>query len=93
MRIHHVAFSVSDLAESVEWYEKNFGFKKVSGIEREFGTFALLQNEAGENIELIQHPKPLSLPDQRKTVESDIQEIGTKHLALRVDDLDAVLSD
>jgi len=93
MKIHHVAFSVSDIVSSIDWYEKNLGFKKSHGVERDFGTFALLTNTEGENIELIQHPNSLPLPEQRKDLLDDIQQIGTKHLALQVEDLEATLSD
>jgi len=93
MKIHHVAFSVSDIVSSTDWYEKNLGFKKSHVIERDFGTFALLTNTEGENIELIQHPNSLPLPEQRKDLLDDIQQIGTKHLALQVEDLEATLSD
>ena len=93
MKIHHVAFSVSDIVSSIDWYEKNLGFKKSHGVERDFGTFALLTNTEGENIELIQHPNSLPLPEQRKDLFDDIQQICTKHLALQVDDIQSTLRD
>ena len=86
--LDHVAISVSNLNRSIEFYKKNFGFScdKVSEMPRGNGKFALLQ-KPGFTIETFQMSGVLPLPDYRKTTDTDLQTIGVKHFAIRVNDI------
>ncbi len=93
MKIHHVAISVSSMDSSIEWYRRHLGFGDPAfhtSSDRQLD-MALLSNVHGDHIELFAHAKPQELPSERCEVSSDIQQIGTKHVCLRVASLDKAL--
>jgi len=84
---HHIAFTVKNLQQTINWYENNLGFKVLTEYEKKGVKKALLQLDEvlielfdnGENTKL--------LPNYRKTVADDLQVIGTKHIGIEVEDL------
>lgn len=84
----HVGISVKNMEESIQWYSKNLGFKagetvyvpplksKICFMEKE--DFAL---------ELFEYDKPIDIPQERLTPNSDLQTIGTKHVAFLTDNM------
>lgn len=88
----HVGLSVSDLSVSVPWYEAVLGFCEVRRYRAEQlkAELCFLERE-GFELELFQYDNPRSLPAERRHPNTDLQTIGTKHLAFRVDDLTAML--
>lgn len=88
----HVGISVYNMKESLEWYEKNFGFKlsKEDGFVEPLGATICFMEKDGFEIELFEYKEPKELPEIRRHPNSDLTEVGTKHMAFRVDDMDAV---
>ena len=86
--IDHIAVSVTNLAESIKFYEMNFGFtcERVVELPGQRGKVALL-SRAGFAIEMFELAGVLPLPDYRKTPETDLSTVGVKHLALKVKDI------
>lgn len=88
----HVGLSVADLSISVPWYEAVLGFREVrrSRAEPLKAQICFLDRD-GFELELFQYDRPKPLPPERRHPDTDLQTIGTKHLAFRVDDLAAFL--
>ena len=90
MKVDHVAVTVSDLKQSIEWYTKFLGC--LLKDEYHSGEWHIAVMRLGEfDIELIQLDKTDNLPEYRKNVMSDIKTVGTKHFAINVDDLDKTI--
>lgn len=83
---HHTAFTVTDLEESIDWYQKILGFAVVKRHEMKEGAFVLMQRE-DVFIELFHFDNTKPLPQSRQELMSDLHEVGTKHLCIEVDDL------
>ena len=80
--LDHVNMSVKDLAESVDWYGRVFGFRKVEGGRYDGRPWAILR--AGEALLcLYEHPERGS-PDPEEHGHH-----GAAHFGLRIDDQDA----
>lgn len=89
----HVGLSVSDLAVSVPWYEAALGFREVRRSRSEpLGACLCFLARDGFELELFQYDHPTPLPAQRRHPNTDLQTLGTKHLAFRVDDLPALMA-
>ena len=87
---HHVGISVADLEESIAWYERVLGFRleAVVGIPEDDGRVAMLE-QGGFRVELFELPGAEALPPARREPPSDLRTHGVKHLAYRVDDIEA----
>ncbi|PWM14357.1 MAG: hypothetical protein DBX49_06795 [Clostridia bacterium] len=88
----HTGISVYDMEESIAWYEKNLGFLVV----KDEGFIALLRAHVvflrrdNYEIELFQFETPIPLPKERLAPNTDLQTVGTKHLAFATDDMVAL---
>ena len=89
---HHVALTVSDIEESITWYEKHLGFlPKGKRIEKK-GFLMQLVEQNNFHIELIQpEDGPNPLPEGREVSWIDVTTIGTKHICLETPDLDGAV--
>lgn len=92
IRIHHAGISVYDMEESVAWYKKNLGFKVVKdqGFVPGIQAKIMFMEKDGFRIELFEYMDPKKLPEERWTPNSDLQTVGTKHIAFETDDMDAL---
>ncbi|EKD85911.1 MAG: hypothetical protein ACD_37C00577G0001, partial [uncultured bacterium] len=88
-----VAFSVNNLAESVQWYKEKLGFKIIHNHKSKEMEFVLL--ELGEvKLELFNfgsETKPL--PDYRKSLTDDLHTVGIKHLCLETENFGEAIVD
>jgi len=81
------------MEQTVEWYKNNLGFL-VTHDYGKYGAKKILLQKDDVRIELFdfgEENKPL--PDYRKDLMDDIHVIGTKHLCIEVEDLDALVED
>jgi|SRR3989338_2979364 len=89
MRIHHVALTVRNLGASIAWYTDIFDARVIDTYEKH--GLEIAQLKIGDAwIELFAGGES-ELPEYRKTLKGDISTVGTKHLALETDDLDALV--
>lgn len=91
-KLHHVAFSVNNLEESVQWYKENLGFKIIHNHKSKEMEFVILEL-GGAKLELFSfgsETKPL--PDYRNSLMDDLHTVGTKHLCLETENLDEAIS-
>ncbi|MCR5667294.1 MAG: VOC family protein [Eubacterium sp.] len=88
----HVGISVMDMERSLAWYEENIGFKKVKDeYAPPLGArICFIADPNGFEIELFQYDEPKPIPEERKMPNSDLQTVGTKHMAIRTDDMPAL---
>lgn len=90
MRPLHQGISVPDMEASVVWYEKVFGFRKLSDDFVPPLNARIVFLELGDfQLELFQYMgedgKPL--PPDRLHPNEDLKTCGTKHVAWSVEDL------
>ena len=87
IKILHTGISVKDMDASVEWYEKILGFKKTKDFYAPpLGARIVFIERAdlGYEIELFQYDDPKPIPADRLVPNTDLQTIGTKHMAVQM---------
>jgi catechol 2,3-dioxygenase-like lactoylglutathione lyase family enzyme len=97
----HTGITVSDLERSLAFWRDVLGFelshtahqtgamaKEITGVAGAEIKLAVLKAPGGHKIELLEYLAP---PDRKKCVNLRPCDIGSMHVALLVDDLDAVL--
>ena len=89
LKLAHIALSVSDLQNSISFYEKNFGFKCDDILEDKTLKFkiALLKRDS-IILEFFQFQEFNPLPEYRKDIGSDIKTLGVKHFAFEVNNIE-----
>ncbi len=87
----HVGISVNNMEESLAWYEKNLGFvKNKDEYVTALSSRICFIVKDGFEIELFQYDEPKSIPEERLTPKSDLQTVGTKHIAFATDNMAAL---
>jgi catechol 2,3-dioxygenase-like lactoylglutathione lyase family enzyme len=91
---HHGGVSVPSLDEAIDWYGRVLGFEE----ERRFWIEAARSHTAmirkgTLRFELFEVEGAAPLPDDRRHPPADLKTHGNKHVAFRVDDLDAFLAE
>ena len=83
----HVGISVRNMEEALNWYEKNLGFTLVEddGFIPPLGARICFVQNGDFQLELFEYEQPKPLPEDRLTPNSDLQTIGTKHVAFEVE--------
>ena len=89
MHYLHTALSVNSIAESQHFFEHIFEMRlKVANERPEIGVkFVVLENERGQMIELFEHKDPIPLEQDLMK----LNEIGYKHIAFAVDNIEVVI--
>lgn len=85
----HVGISVYNMEESLNWYEKNLDFKLVKDdgfVPPLKARICFIEND-GFQIELFEYEQPKQMPEDRLTPNTDLQTVGTKHVAFAVPDM------
>jgi len=84
---HHVALSVIDLEQSINWYDDVFGLKLLSRMELPHnGTLVAFVGNDNFIIELFERPDAKPLPPERSHPDTDNMTHGCKHFCVCVDD-------
>ena len=87
----HVGISVGNMEEALEWYSKNLDFKLVNdSYVPPLGARICFVQNGDFQLELFQYDNPKPLPADRLTPNSDLQTIGTKHVAFETADMKAL---
>jgi catechol 2,3-dioxygenase-like lactoylglutathione lyase family enzyme len=85
--IEHVAITVTDLDRAVAWYTTHFGFTEVKRSDRPDLQVRLALLQLGNRfLEIFEGYEPQPLPEGENHLQSSLQRVGTKHMALLVDD-------
>lgn len=82
--IHHVAISVRDMQESIEFY-RQFGFWVAVHYKDPTESFEVAQLKLqGMFLEIWWYAQQTSAPSSAAELRTDLPRIGVKHFALRV---------
>jgi methylmalonyl-CoA/ethylmalonyl-CoA epimerase len=84
----HVGISVGNMDESVEWYQRNLNFEVIQDnyIPPLKARIVFVSNGDFE-LELFQYDNPKPIPQERLTPNTDLQTVGTKHIAFETQDM------
>jgi catechol 2,3-dioxygenase-like lactoylglutathione lyase family enzyme len=88
-RSHHFALSVRDLEATTAFY-RTFGFQPVFRADDVDLSIVHLARPDGAGLELFRYPENAELPTQDARPGNDMEDVGVKHMAFDVDDLEAV---
>ena len=88
----HVGISVNKMDEALEWYKKNLDYELVKddGYVPPLKAHICFIRNGDFEIELFEYDEPKPIPEDRLMPNSDLQTVGTKHLALAVPDMKAM---
>lgn len=91
---HHGGVSVPSLDEAIDWYGRVLGFE----VEKRFYIEAARSHTAMVRkgplrFEIFEVEGAAPLPEDRRHPPRDVRTHGNKHVAFRVEDLDAFLAE
>ena len=87
----HVGVSVGNMEESLAWYKKNLDFELVKDdYVPPLGARICFIRNGDFEIELFRYDSPKPIPEDRLVPNTDLQTIGTKHVAFEVPDMKAL---
>lgn len=91
---HHGGISVPSLNEAIQWYDRVLGFveEKRFYIEREKAQAAMVRKGA-LRFEIFEVEGAAALPAGRSSVSGDLKVHGNKHVAFRIENLDAFIAE
>lgn len=86
--INHVAISVTEAERSIEFYKK-FGFKEFKSWKAEDESIKINMLKLNNIVlEIFCYKKYKELPETAKSIATDLPVLGTKHLALGVENIE-----
>lgn len=84
----HVGISVENMEEALAWYKRNLDFELVKDdYVPPLGTRICFIQNGSFQLELFKYDEPKSIPEDRLVPNSDLQTVGTKHVAFAVPDM------
>lgn len=87
----HVGISVYNMEESIEWYQKNLNFEVVhDGYIPPLKARIVFIKNGDFQIELFKYDQPKTIPEERLIPNTDLQTVGTKHIAFETKDMKAL---
>lgn len=92
--VNHFGISVEDMDESIEWYERVFGFTVLDhSVIPAAGVKVCHMQAPGFVLEIFCPDDPYPLPADRKDPNRDILTLGNKHMSLGVPDAHILLEE
>ena len=86
--INHVAISVTNAEESIEFYKK-FGFEEFKSWKAEDESIKINMLKLNNIVlEMFCYKEYKDLPETAKTTATDLPVLGTKHFALGVENIE-----
>lgn len=91
---HHGGVSVPSLDQAIAWYGEVLGFAVESQFYIEAArSHTAMVRKGALRFELFEVEGAAPLPEERRHPPRDLQTHGNKHVAFRVDDLEAFLAE
>ncbi len=93
-KVIHAGISVYNMQQSLAWYADNLGFQLLrdDGFIPPLEAHICFLEKDGFQIELFEYKTPKPLPTDRLMPNSDLQTVGTKHIAFSVKGMDELKS-
>lgn len=94
-KVHHVALSVTNREQSIEFYQK-LGFSEVHFWEAGDKSLSITHLKLADSdfiLELFCFASPQSAPATIHATATDLPIIGTKHFGLKVDSIEVARDD
>lgn len=92
-KLHHTAISVRNLENSLEFYMK-LGYQQVHRWNAEDNSLTVVHLKLGESfLEVFAYEQNQDGEPANFSYANNLEEIGVKHVAFQVDDLEAALQD
>lgn len=90
-RAIHVGISVLNMEHTLQWYHDNLGFELVKDnyVPPLRARVCFIRKDDFE-LELFEYDCPNPVPEDRLMPDSDLQTVGTKHVAFETDDMDVL---
>lgn len=89
---HHGGVSVPSLDDAIAWYGRILGFELEKRFYIEVArSHTAMVRKGPLRFELFEVEGAKPLPNERRTPPGDLKTHGNKHVAFRVDDLEAFL--
>ncbi len=86
MKLNHIALSVPNLEESVQWYKEILGFKELSRMTIPHNGVNLAFLKGGDlGLEILEVQGANPLPPERSHPDTDNNTHGVKHICISVD--------
>ena len=94
LNFHHGGVSVPDLEQAIDWYRETLGFE----LEKQFSIPAAnarvaMVRRGDLRFELFEVEDAAPLPEDRRHPDRDLKTHGTKHVAFKVNDVEAFLQE
>lgn len=91
-QVLHAGISVNNMDESIAWYRNNLGFEVVKddGFVPPLKAHIVFMEKDGFQLELFEYEAPKKIPEDRLLPNTDLQTVGTKHIAFATDNMDAL---
>lgn len=90
-RAIHVGISISNMENTLRWYRENLGFELVKdSYAPPLQARVCFVRKDDFELEFFEYDNPNPIPEDRLMPDSDLQTVGTKHVAFETDDMDAL---
>ncbi|MFZ2886629.1 MAG: VOC family protein [Minisyncoccia bacterium] len=93
MKIHHVALTVNNIEESIEWYKQVFNAEVIHSYEKDGRQIAHVRIGEAQVEFFAFKDGAEALPDYSKELQTDLRVVGTKHFCLAVEDLESTMAE
>jgi len=91
-KIHHPAITVRNVEQSIAFYGL-LGYEVVHREDDHYGSILIIMKLAGSYIEFFSWPQNDDAEPFEYPLANDVEQLGIRHLAWQVDNMEAAMDD